>query len=96
MNYHILRLKVEKNKNKNKICIWKRITILEVGIGKNRFGILGVKHYLPFTNFLISYKSHNKHLSINAIHDTAILKLGELYTNLNQQIMSLPSFIRYK
>jgi hypothetical protein len=43
MNYHILWLKIENNKNKNKIFFYKKNYVLEVGIGKNGLGILGDK-----------------------------------------------------
>jgi hypothetical protein len=43
VKYNILRLKIVFLKKKLKISFKKKISVLEVEIGKNRPGILGVK-----------------------------------------------------
>jgi hypothetical protein len=57
MNYHILWLKVEKNKIKIKICFYKENSVLEVEIGNNRLGILGIQG-IKLLVILMTYPSY--------------------------------------
>jgi hypothetical protein len=57
MNYHILWLIVEKNKIKIKICFYKENSVLEVEIGNNRLGILGIQG-IKLLVILMTYPSY--------------------------------------